>query len=258
MAEHLLDRAQVGAALEEVGRERVAQQVRMDALGIEAGPLGELAQDQEGACASERAALSVQEELGPVAPVEVRPAARQIAAQGLRPPPARAVRRAPCLPFRVGGPAGCRDRRGPGRGRQPRSRAARRRRAARRAPGHGKLRGGDPVRSLDQPLDLARRQGAREPAPPPRQRDVGCGVVRANAEQDEVTVEGSRCRRTPRDRARRQPPRAQVGYPGLDVPSRRCLPGLRRENASGRPGLAGRRRPFAATCAQRAGPGSSR
>ena len=49
MAEHLLDRAQVGAALEEVGGERVAQKVRVDALRVEAGRGGEPAQDEERA-----------------------------------------------------------------------------------------------------------------------------------------------------------------------------------------------------------------
>ena len=49
MPEHLLDRTQVGSALEQVRRERVAQQVRMDALRLEAGLGCELAEDQEGA-----------------------------------------------------------------------------------------------------------------------------------------------------------------------------------------------------------------
>ena len=37
VAEHLLHAAQVGAALEQVGRERVAEQMGVDALGLEAG-----------------------------------------------------------------------------------------------------------------------------------------------------------------------------------------------------------------------------
>ena len=49
MAEHLLHRAEVGAALEQVRRERVAEQVRVNPLGLEPGLLGELAQDQERA-----------------------------------------------------------------------------------------------------------------------------------------------------------------------------------------------------------------
>ena len=47
MAEHFLNRSEVGASLEEVGGERVAEQVRMDAARLEARGLGEAAQDQE-------------------------------------------------------------------------------------------------------------------------------------------------------------------------------------------------------------------
>ena len=39
--EHLLHGAEVGAALEQVRRERVAQEVRVDAAGLEPGLLGE-------------------------------------------------------------------------------------------------------------------------------------------------------------------------------------------------------------------------
>jgi len=56
VAEHLLDGAQVGASLQQVRGERVAQEVRMDAPRLEARALGELAQDQEGSCACERPA----------------------------------------------------------------------------------------------------------------------------------------------------------------------------------------------------------
>ena len=83
VAEHLLDGAQIGAALQQMGGERMAEQVRMDAVRVEPGFLGELAEDQEGAGAGEGAAAGVQEELGPVAAVEVRPAAREVAPQGL-------------------------------------------------------------------------------------------------------------------------------------------------------------------------------
>ena len=57
MAEHLLDAAQVGAALEQVRGERVAEQVGVNASGLEAGRLGEPPQDQERARAGQRAAL---------------------------------------------------------------------------------------------------------------------------------------------------------------------------------------------------------
>ena len=49
MPEHLLHGAEVGAALEQVGRERVAEQVRVNALGLEPGLLGEAAEDEERA-----------------------------------------------------------------------------------------------------------------------------------------------------------------------------------------------------------------
>src|SRR3954470_12516197 len=75
VAEHLLDGAEVGAALQQVGRERVPQDVRMDAVRVESRLLRQLAEDQERAGARERAALGVQEQLRPVPAVEVRAAA---------------------------------------------------------------------------------------------------------------------------------------------------------------------------------------
>jgi hypothetical protein len=80
VAEHLLHAAEVRAAFEKMGRERVAQQVRMDAARLETGLFGSAAQDQECARACERSALRVQEELGAVAPVEVGASAREVAA----------------------------------------------------------------------------------------------------------------------------------------------------------------------------------
>ena len=41
--EHLLDAPQVGAALEQMGGERVAQKMGVDAARLESGPLGEAA-----------------------------------------------------------------------------------------------------------------------------------------------------------------------------------------------------------------------
>ena len=69
MAEHLLDASQVGAALDQMCRERVAQQVWVDAGGFEPGADRKPAPDEARARPRERAALPVQEELGPVAPV---------------------------------------------------------------------------------------------------------------------------------------------------------------------------------------------
>src|SRR5919198_2784635 len=82
VAEHLLDAAEIGAALEQVRGERVPEQMRVDALGLEPGRGREPAQDQEGACPRQRPALRVQEELGAAAAVEVRAAAGEVAAGG--------------------------------------------------------------------------------------------------------------------------------------------------------------------------------
>ena len=146
VAEHLLDAAQVGAALEQMRRERVPQQVRVDAPGLEPGGLGEPAQDQERARAGERAALGVQEELGPVAAVEVGPAAREVAAERLDRLASDAGRPAPCRPCRCTRttpvvevdavllePDRLRDAQ------------ARRRRAARRAPGRAARAASSPL-----------------------------------------------------------------------------------------------------------------
>ena len=71
MAEHFLNRAQVGASLEQVRRERVTQEVRVDALGLESGLLGKAAEDEEDARPREPAAVGVEEELLAVAPLEM-------------------------------------------------------------------------------------------------------------------------------------------------------------------------------------------
>src|SRR6185503_11077765 len=62
---------------------RVTQQMRVDTTGLEAGAVRELAEDQKRAGARERATARVQEELGPVATIEVGPAEREVAAHGL-------------------------------------------------------------------------------------------------------------------------------------------------------------------------------
>src|SRR4249919_2763267 len=58
--EHLLDAAEVGAALEQVCGERVAEQVRVDARRIQTCLLGEASEDQERPGARERSAARVE------------------------------------------------------------------------------------------------------------------------------------------------------------------------------------------------------
>src|SRR6476469_4663318 len=53
VAEHLLDAAQVGAALEQRGGKRVPEEMRVDPSGLKPRLLGDLAQDQESAGARE-------------------------------------------------------------------------------------------------------------------------------------------------------------------------------------------------------------
>jgi len=72
VAEHLLHAPQVGASLEQVRRERVPEEVRVNTCRIEPCPVGETAEDQKRARARERAAAGVEEELGAVAAVEMR------------------------------------------------------------------------------------------------------------------------------------------------------------------------------------------
>src|ERR1051325_7557170 len=75
MAEHFLHRPEVGASLQEMRGERVAQEMWMDALRVQAGLRCEPPEDQERALARQGTAPRVEEELRPVARVEERPAA---------------------------------------------------------------------------------------------------------------------------------------------------------------------------------------
>ena len=74
MAEHLLDAAQVGAALEQVRRKRVAQEVRVDPLRLEARDRREPAQDEKAPGASRPPPFAFRKSSVPVAPVEERAA----------------------------------------------------------------------------------------------------------------------------------------------------------------------------------------
>lgn len=78
VAEHLLNGAEVGSTFEQVRCEGVAKKVRVDATGLEPGPIGELPQDEEDPSARKRPAADIQEELGPVTTIQVRPAEREV------------------------------------------------------------------------------------------------------------------------------------------------------------------------------------
>lgn len=167
VAEHLLHGAQVGATLEQVGREGVAEEMGVDALRLETRLRGELAQDEEGARAGERPSTCVQEELRPVATIEVGASHREVATDGLgRRAPERndallaALADDPNDPLvEVDGALLETDRLGDAEARPVQelderavASSARRR----------------PVRRRDQALDLGRRERAWKPARAPR------------------------------------------------------------------------------------------
>lgn len=84
VAEHLLDGPEIGSPLQKVRRERVTQEMGVNPRRLQPSAIGELAQDEEGAGARQRPTARVEEELGPVASVEVGTAEREIATDGLR------------------------------------------------------------------------------------------------------------------------------------------------------------------------------
>ena len=122
VAEQLLDRPQVGAALEQVRRECVAQPVRMR-------------RDPPQRARVEPAAAHREEERVLGAAARARAARARGSARATTRPPRRAGRRAPCRPCRARGRAPARSRRRRGRARPPRRCAARPSRRARRARG---------------------------------------------------------------------------------------------------------------------------
>jgi hypothetical protein len=188
MSEQFLNRPEIGASLEQVGRERVPEQVRVHTPRLESGALGEPAQDQEGAGPGEGAALRVEEELGTVAPVEERPPAGEVPAEriGCRPAdwddallPALARHAHEAL-VEVDAAFLERDRLGDADARAveklDEGPVAQRARC-------------DAGRGRDQPLGLSGRERARQLADAPRQRELGGGVVGARAEELEMPVE---------------------------------------------------------------------
>jgi len=84
MPEHLLNRAEVGATFEQVRREGVAEKMRVDATRLESCSIGKLPQDEEDPSARKRSAADIQEELRPVAAIQMRPTDGEIPAHGLR------------------------------------------------------------------------------------------------------------------------------------------------------------------------------
>jgi hypothetical protein len=202
--EHLLHRPEIGASLEQMRRERVPQEMRVNAGGVEPRAFRDAAQDQERSGAREGASPGVQEELGPVAAVEVRPAAGQVAAQGRGggPPDRDHALLAP-LPEHADEPtvevdAAALDADGLGDAETRPVEELDERLVAQRT----RL---DAARCLDQALDLAGRERLRQRLGPPRQRDARGRVVGPAAQELQVAEEAPCGCLAARDRRSGQP-----------------------------------------------------
>src|SRR5829696_4579716 len=220
VAEHLLNAPEVGAVLEQMRRERVPQEVRVDAFGLEPGLCRETPEDEERAGPRERAALCVQEQLRSMAAVEVRPAARGVAPERLRclAPDRndalfaalahdahetvvevdRAALEADRLRYAEAGAVQELDE----------GAVAQRARSDTRC-------------GVDQPFGLTGRERLRQAPRAAGQRDVGRRVVLPLAEQLEVAVERSRGGDAPGDRCGRQSRRPEARDVLLEIVRRR-------------------------------------
>ena len=232
MSEHFLNGSQVCSSLEQVSRKRVAEEVGVDALGVEAGLFGQLAEDQEGARPRQSAAAGVQEQLGPVA--ECRGTGGRGRGNGRSASAACAAdRHDPFLAALadhsneavVEVDAGLVE---PDRLGDAQARAVEQldeRLVAQRA----RLRAGG---GLDQAFRLARRKRLRQRLGAPRQLDRRGGVVVARAEQLLVAVEAARGGGAARDRRAGEPVGAQLRRVALELLERRLrdrLPEVRAE-----------------------------
>ena len=152
MAEQLLDRAEVGAALEQMRREGVAKAMRMrdepaERRGVEA----------PAACREEERVLG--------AAREFRAAPRAGSGRRGTRPPRRAGRSGPSRPCRGGrGRAPARSRRRRGRGRPPRRCEGRPSRRARRSARLRSASGPSPSSASSDRVDLRRLRRVRQPA----------------------------------------------------------------------------------------------
>src|SRR5256714_8364477 len=171
----------------------------VDPLGLEPGLLGQTAEDQEYSGAGQAAALGIEEELGPVPPVEVRAPAREVAPERIRRGPAE--RDDPLLRALAGRP----DEplleidvrlAEPDRFPDPQPRAVEKLDERAIAEGAWRRTG----RGVDQAFGLGRRERAREPARLARQRNRSGGVVVPRRGTHQGAIQRSRRGCPPRDR----------------------------------------------------------
>src|SRR5947209_967955 len=187
-----------------MGGEGVPQEVGVDAIRLEPGGGGELAQDEERARARERAALGVEEELGAVAAIEKRAPAGEIAAEGLR---RLAADRNDALLRAFAEAADEAALEIDGRAVEPDCLADAQARSvhelderavAQRARRRSRC-------GLDQPLRLAGRERARKRARAAREVELCGRVVGARADEHLVAIEGTQRGDAAADRRRCEP-----------------------------------------------------
>ena len=247
VAEQLLDHAQVGAALEQVRRERVTQAMRVRGSRRRSVEVSSRRPRAERKSASLGAAR------------ELRAAPRAGSARPSAPPPRRAARCGPSRPCRAGrARAPARSRRRRGRARRPRrcaGRPSRRARPARgcaaragrrrRAPSSSAVdlgllrRVGQPARAARRERDLGharraereaqQRADGREPARDRRGRELAAGP--GAAEVGRVLRRARARRRARAGRPRRTSRRSRGGRCGRRVASPRRAPGDARKRS---------------------------
>ena len=118
--EHLLDAAEVGAALEQMRRERVAKEMRVHASGSSPAFSASRRRMRNTPARVERPAFRVEEQLRRLPSVQMRPPARDVAAKRFGRLPADRARCAPSSPCRCSGRAARRGRPTRARARPPR------------------------------------------------------------------------------------------------------------------------------------------
>ena len=231
--------------------------MRVDPERVEPRLLGQFPQDQEGACPGQRAAACIQEELGAVPGIEKRAPASEVAAQRFGCVPAdRDDALLAALSDRRGR-VGRRGRPPPARARPPRRLGDLRRRAVRRAPGHGASAAA--CRRRPGSSALLRRAKASSAAAScgaaTQLRQRGCRCAHRGAVGGGRSCGSKRC--GARSSSRRARPRAtarrSARAPRVLPPRPVC-----RGRRPGRSGRGGRHRRFAASVARRAERGSLR
>src|SRR5712692_1201743 len=203
-----------------MGGERVPQEMGMDTPRLEPGLRRQPAQDQKRAGPGERPALGIEEQLGPVATVEVGTAAREVAPERFgaltadrHDPLLRALAEA-TDEAAVEIDAALVERHGL---RHAQARAVQEfdERAVAQVT---RLRAGSRV---DQALGFSRRERPGQLPPAAGQVEVGAGIVVARAEQLLMAEERTHGGGAPRDRRGRESGRAELGEVALEVLSGR-------------------------------------